>query len=173
MTTASVIVLNSDCTYMSTISWKAAFRLLNRGKAEIVKLSNTVVQNCEKTFQFQIPVAVRLLKYIHSIYKREIPFTRKNLLTRDEYTCQYCGKQDDRATVDHIIPKSRGGASSWENCVAACSECNHKKADQTPSEAKMYLRKKPWQPTIHEFTQIKIKRSGFANFIKELWSDGK
>ena len=79
---------------------------------------------------------------------RRVVFNRPNLARRDEYTCQYCGVSlgERKLTVEHILPRSRNGPTSWENCVAACGPCNARKADQTPAEAGMKLKKKPQQP---------------------------
>lgn len=79
---------------------------------------------------------------------RKITFNRSNLARRDEYVCQYCGKEIGlvHMTIDHVLPRSRGGENSWENCVASCSDCNSRKADKTPKEARMSLRKEPARP---------------------------
>lgn len=75
-------------------------------------------------------------------------FSRRNIFERDHYTCQYCGVQPgvDELSIDHVFPRSQGGTSTWDNCVLACVECNKKKADRTPSEADMKLRKQPCRP---------------------------
>ncbi|MFC1789265.1 HNH endonuclease, partial [Thermodesulfobacteriota bacterium] len=73
-----------------------------------------------------------------------------------------------RLTIDHIIPKSRSGRTSFENCVASCKPCNNKKGGRTPSEASMYLKIKPYQPTISEFLNLKIKKLGINNVLKDL-----
>lgn len=79
---------------------------------------------------------------------RTVPFNRPNLARRDEWTCQYCGAElaDRGLTVEHVVPRSRGGPTSWENCVAACEACNSRKADRTPREAGMNLRTTPGRP---------------------------
>ena len=80
---------------------------------------------------------------------RRVVFNRPNLARRDDYTCQYCGVSlgERKLTVEHILPRSRGGPTSWENCVAACGDCNSKKADSLPAEAGMKLKKRPHEPT--------------------------
>jgi 5-methylcytosine-specific restriction endonuclease McrA len=77
-----------------------------------------------------------------------LPLTRRTVIARDLYTCQYCGAQPGRAelTIDHVLPRSRGGKTTWENAVTACKPCNHKKRDRTPEEAEMTLRAKPSRP---------------------------
>lgn len=84
----------------------------------------------------------------------KVGFNRQNLFKRDQHTCQYCGEglPQSELQIEHVLPRSRGGSTTWENCVAACDECNSRKADKTPEEARMRLRKQPtaprWKPTI-------------------------
>ena len=85
---------------------------------------------------------------------RRVVFNRPNLYRRDEYQCQYCGQplSERKLTIEHVLPRSRGGPTSWDNCVAACADCNSRKADMTPQEAGMKLKTKPrqpeWKPTL-------------------------
>ncbi|NIR52078.1 HNH endonuclease, partial [candidate division KSB1 bacterium] len=81
--------------------------------------------------------------------RKVVSFSKKNILRRDDFTCQYCGNQENPLTVDHIIPKSRGGKTTWTNVVVACKPCNMKKGSRTASEANMLLKKKPVQPEFH------------------------
>lgn len=94
-----------------------------------------------------VPELVVLKKYGERP-PRKIGFNRPNLARRDDYMCQYCGKiiGMSKLQVEHVIPRSRGGPTTWENCVAACGDCNSRKADKTPAEAKMRLRKEPHRP---------------------------
>ncbi len=92
-----------------------------------------------------LPSIIRLSKYIRIPYKK-IELSRKNILRRDGYRCQYCGTTAGNLTVDHIVPKSRGGNDSWENLVTACVSCNNKKGNRTPDEAGMKLIAKPRKP---------------------------
>jgi len=100
------------------------------------------------------PAVIRLNYYVAVPYK-ELPFNKKNILIRDNYTCQYCGKKCHDLTLDHVLPKSRGGDYSWENIVAACKECNQKKADRTPKEAGMKLLRKPYRPKNYMVFEMK------------------
>ncbi len=90
---------------------------------------------------------------------RSVVFSRKNLFKRDRYTCQYCGLQPgpEELTVDHILPRSRGGTSTWENCVLACVECNKRKADRTPAQAGLKLRKAPRKPSWKSLVQVPLR----------------
>jgi len=163
-----VILLNSDFSFLNVIGWKRAVRLMVKGKAEVVKATDKIITNAEKTIELLVPKVLRLIKLIRSVYKTRVPFSKKNVMIRDDFTCMYCGRKDQRLTIDHIIPKSRGGATDFENCVAACKPCNNRKNDRTPSEAKMYLSKRPTQPTIMEFFIIKMKRLGVYKTLKDL-----
>lgn len=103
-----------------------------------------------KTSRLWIPAPeVIVLKQYGETPPRKITFNRSNLARRDDYLCQYCGKEIGvvKMTIDHVLPRSRGGENSWENCVASCGDCNSRKADKTPKEARMALRKEPVKPS--------------------------
>lgn len=163
-----VILLNFDYSFLNVIGWKRAVKLVVKGKAEIVKASEKVVRNAERTVEIVIPKVLKLIKLVRSIYKTKVPFSKKNVFVRDDFTCAYCGSAEQRLTIDHIIPKSRGGSTDFDNCVASCKPCNNKKNDRTPREAGMFLVKKPFQPTIMEFFIIKMKRLGVYKTLKDL-----
>jgi 5-methylcytosine-specific restriction endonuclease McrA len=101
-----------------------------------------------------------------------VTFSRRNIFKRDHYVCQYCGDQlgGEDLTIDHILPRSRGGASSWENCVLACLACNKQKADRTPEEAKMKLRKPPVRPKWNPlFVAHNVRIESWAKFVSEAY----
>ncbi len=108
------------------------------------------------------PSIIRLKTYIH-VSRNSINLTRKNVLRRDNHKCAYCGRGDLPFTVDHILPKARGGKETWENLVAACIVCNNKKGDKTPEEANMSLRIKPHKPNHIMFILNSVSR------IDESW----
>ena len=96
-------------------------------------------------------------------------FSKRNVLKRDKYTCQYCGAQTKDLTIDHVLPKSRRGVTSWDNVVTACQPCNHKKADKTPREAGLVLKKAPVKPQLDVMTVLRKTASNpvwkkFINF---------
>lgn len=163
-----VILLNSDYSFLNVISWKRAIRLMVKGKAEVVKSSEKTIRNAERTVELIIPKVLRLMDLVKSVYKNRVPFSKRNVFVRDDFTCAYCGCTEERLTIDHIIPKSKGGGSSFENCVASCKPCNNKKNDRTPQQAGMNLRFKPHTPTIMEFFIIKMKRMGVYKTLKEM-----
>ena len=160
------IVLNGDYTFLNTISWKRAVCLIIKGKTEVLKYSEKVLRNTAGVVM-RMPLVIRLIKVIRTIYRSHVPFSKRNVMVRDRYKCVYCGS-NEILTIDHVIPVSRGGKSNFENCVTACKPCNNKKDRRTPSEAKMFLRKQPYAPTISEFFRIKMKQTGMDKFLKEL-----
>ncbi|MDD3471703.1 MAG: HNH endonuclease [Syntrophaceae bacterium] len=154
----AVIVLSAGYEFVGLVSWQRAMLLLFNGKVEVVKESDRVVRTVSKTFR--VPAVIRLLKFIRQIYRREVPFSRKNILIRDSFSCQYCGQDHSSAelTLDHIIPKVQGGKNDWTNVVACCRSCNVHKGGRTPRQAGMSLVKKPFKPTIMEFINIYLDR---------------
>ncbi|MHB8202761.1 MAG: HNH endonuclease [Desulfomonilaceae bacterium] len=165
----AVIVLNAGYEFMGLISWRRAMTLLFRGKVEVLKESDKVVRTVSKSFR--VPAVIRLLKFIRQIYRREVPFSRKNVLIRDAFTCQYCGDDfiSSDLTVDHIIPKVQGGENRWNNVVACCRMCNVKKGGRTPRQAGMSLIRQPFKPTIMEFLNVYLARK-FGINLNELLS---
>lgn len=124
------------------------------GKADLVlDDKERTIKSVKKNFPF--PVVIRLRKYVHIPYKQVI-LTRKNILRRDGHKCVYCGKSDVVLTIDHILPKSRGGEDSWENLISACPRCNSKKGDRTPSEAGMPLHFQPYAPNNMFFIKFTV-----------------
>ncbi len=124
------------------------------GKADMVLGdSERTIKSVRRNYPF--PVVVRLRKYVHIPYKQVI-LTRKNILRRDSHKCAYCGKTDLVLTIDHILPRSRGGEDSWENLISACPKCNSKKGDRTPTEAGMPLLFQPYAPNNMFFIKFTV-----------------
>ncbi len=123
------------------------------------------------TRRFRAPEVISLSHY-DRVPTAVVAFSRRNLFTRDHYTCQYCGDQpgSSELTIDHVIPRSRGGLSTWENCVLACVECNKKKADRTVEQSHMRLRKKPirprWRP-LYASSGFRIE--SWSKFLSEAY----
>ncbi len=165
-----VIVLNNDYSFLSTITWKKAICLIVKGKAEVLKKTKKVIYNFEKTVKFYIPLVIKLIKLVRKVYKNKIPYTRKNVYIRDQYTCAYCHTKlsPNECTTDHVKPKAKGGKSSWENCVCACFDCNNKKGDKTCEEARMFVKFTPQAPTINQFTQLSFKSMGLDKILNDL-----
>ncbi len=138
-----VLVLNNTFEPINITKIKRAISLLYLDKAELLEKYDFKIRS--PSTSIDAPSVIRL-KYYVKIRRREIPLTKKNILKRDHYTCQYCGKKGGNLTIDHVIPKQLGGEDTWENLVCACAECNAKKGGRTLEEAGMKLLKKPSKP---------------------------
>jgi 5-methylcytosine-specific restriction endonuclease McrA len=166
MNTACVL-LNGDYSFLCTIDVRKAFKLVFANKVNVLKFSDRMIQGVQKAFK--IPAVIVLIKVVRSVYRGRVPFSKKNVLIRDRYQCAYCGNRGgNELTIDHVIPKSRGGKTDFDNCVASCRKCNNKKDARTPSEAGVRLMKRPYQPTISEFIKIRLKQSGAYAYLVEL-----
>jgi 5-methylcytosine-specific restriction endonuclease McrA len=142
----SVLVLNATYEPLSVVSVRRAVILLLKEKAEIVEAAEAELRS--ESFTMPMPLVIRLVYYVRIPYRVSLPLTRRTVLARDHYTCQYCGSQPSRKdlTVDHVLPRSRGGYTHWENVVTACQRCNGRKGNRTPDEANMKLLARPTQP---------------------------
>jgi 5-methylcytosine-specific restriction endonuclease McrA len=136
-----------------------------KGKATVLKFAQDVIRTGEQVIQ--IPLVMKLIKIIRTIYRSKVPFSKKNIMIRDNFVCQYCGSTEE-LTIDHVMPISRGGVSCFENCVTACKKCNTKKANKSCAEAQTFIRKTPIAPTIAEFTRLKAQKSLVFDLLKEL-----
>ncbi len=115
--------------------------------------------------RFGVPEVVTLTTY-DRLPVRQVPFSRRNVFKRDCFTCQYCGTQPDgeALTIDHVCPRAQGGGSSWENCVLACGPCNARKANRTPEQAGMRLRKRPVQPRWHpRYSSLAVRADAWCH----------
>jgi 5-methylcytosine-specific restriction endonuclease McrA len=139
-----VLVLDSQYQPLEILSWEKAISLVVTNRAEVLEEYDQVVRS--PSIELKIPSVIR--KTRARFRRRNVSFTRRNVFARDNYECQYCGKKKlyHDLTFDHIIPVMQKGDTSWENIVACCKPCNSKKADNTPEQAKMALRKKPEKP---------------------------
>ncbi len=153
----SVVVLNADYQYINSISWQKAICLLYKDKAETIKKSAKIVYNESKTHSFVIPVVIRLIKYVKQVYQNKIPYSKRGVFIRDGYVCQYCGDELIRsnATIDHIVPKAKGGKTSWKNCVCSCKKCNNLKGDKNLYDTQFVLKSTPKRPKVSDYIRIK------------------
>lgn len=128
------------------VSWQRAMTMIFQQKAEVVENYDEIVYH-GRTFVLKMPAVVRLLQKVSR--KKVVRFSRINVLTRDNWTCQYCGRKlpTRKLNYDHVIPRSQGGKTVWENIVTSCIPCNAQKADKTPHQAGMRLHKQPYKPT--------------------------
>ena len=161
-----VLLLNITYEPLKIINWKKAITLLCLGKVEVIEEYRREIHSV--SFTIKLPSVVRLLKMVKRP-KCPVRFSRQNIYARDRYKCQYCGETcpSEELTYDHIIPKSRGGKTEWENIVTCCVECNREKGGRTPKEARMTLIRNPIRPSWVPAIRITI---GFKEVPKS-WRD--
>jgi len=160
------VLLNADYTFLNMVHWKRAMCLIANGKVQVLRESEKTIRGAEGLVM-RIPAVMRLIKLIRTLYKNRVPFSKKNVLVRDGFRCAYCGAEKVKLTIDHIIPRSRGGSTCFENCVTSCKSCNTRKGSNTPSEVSMFLKVKAYQPTIAEFLLMKVRNLGIWEALKE------
>ncbi len=136
------------------IGAKRAILLMLSQKVDMVEKYQEWIHSMR--LDIPLPSVVRLKEYAR-LHRKEIVLSRKNILRRDNHTCQYCGINSTRMTIDHIIPKQKGGLDTWENLITACVECNSKKGNQSLHEAGMILRSKPKRPSVVIHLQKNVK----------------
>jgi 5-methylcytosine-specific restriction endonuclease McrA len=143
-----VLVINASYEPINICSARRALTLVLKGAAVVEEVSAYVVRTSK--ISIPLPSVVRLQKY-RRMLRQNRSVSRKGIVLRDSSTCQYCRQKlpPRELTLDHVIPRSRGGASTWENLVASCKPCNNVKGDRTPAEAGLTLAKQPRQITIH------------------------
>lgn len=168
----SALVLNADfrpLSYfpLSVWSWQDAVKAIFRGSVEVVSEYERTVRS--PAIEMRLPSVLALKEYVHT--SRKPAFTRFNVFLRDRWTCQYCGKQHKthELTFDHVVPRSKGGRTNWENIVAACRCCNTKKGNNIPRDIGMFPLSEPCQPTVYELQDH--GRAFPPNFLHESWSD--
>ena len=151
-----VLVLNANYSPMTICTAKRAISLYFLNKIDVLSNYNEKVHS--PSTSLDLPSIIKIKTYIKN-NSMAVEISRKNVLVRDNYTCQYCKKQSKALTVDHVVPKFRGGQDSWENLVAACKNCNQIKGEHTPEEARMPLIRKPKRPNrIHYFQRLVKKK---------------
>lgn len=163
------LVLNADyrpLSYypLSLWSWQDAVKAVFMDRVNIVSEYDRVVRS--PSFEFRLPSVVSLKTFIKPA--RYPAFTRFNVFLRDRFSCQYCGDRSD-LTFDHLVPRSKGGHTTWENVVTACTTCNLAKGDRLPGECGMVPKRRPRQPTNKELQEH--GRRFPPNFLHESWRD--
>ncbi len=149
-----VLVLNASYEPLQIISVRRAVILLLQEKAELVEAAQQQLRAAG--FAMDVPLVIRLVRYIRIPRQMKLPCSRRGVIARDRETCQYCGIQPGRAqlTIDHVVPRSQGGQTVWDNVVTACRDCNRKKGGRTPEQANMQLRTVPRQPQYVAFALL-------------------
>jgi 5-methylcytosine-specific restriction endonuclease McrA len=163
------LVLNADyrpLSYypLSLWSWQDTIKAVFLDRVNIVSSYETFVRS--PSFEMQLPSVVSLKSYVKPA--RFPAFTRFNLFLRDRFSCQYCGHRHD-LTFDHVIPRSLGGQTTWENVVAACAPCNLRKGSRLPADVEMFPLQKPFRPSVTDLH--KNGRHFPPNYLHESWQD--
>lgn len=185
--TSHVLVLNRGWSPVHVVTVKTALVMLAKQIARVVDVNDYQTYtwddwaqirpedgdrvlksvNCE----FRVPEVITLTGY-DRLPQRKVTFSRRNVYKRDGFQCQYCGKSpgSEELTLDHVLPRAQGGTSTWTNCVLSCIDCNSRKADRTPEQAKMKLRKQPvtpnWKPL---YANHRIRLDSWKKFVSEAY----
>ncbi|MDA1281301.1 MAG: HNH endonuclease [Chloroflexi bacterium] len=155
MDRSPVLLLNQNYQPLNVCDVRRAFVLLGRGKAEALEITDGVIRSAYTAHPE--PSIVRLLYMVNRpLHQRRL--SRREVFIRDRHTCQYCGGRSERLTLDHVVPRSRGGEHSWTNIVSACGRCNHRKAGRTPLEANMLLPREPRPPRPNPYSFFHVGR---------------
>jgi 5-methylcytosine-specific restriction endonuclease McrA len=142
-TAGATLLLNATYEPLCVVSTRRAIVLVLAAKAEEVDSADEVVH--AETISLAVPVVVRLTRYVRVPYPAQVPLSRRAVFTRDGQTCVYCGSS--ATSIDHVVPRSRGGTHTWDNVVAACRRCNHTKADRSLAELGWVLPHPPRTPS--------------------------
>ncbi|MEM7202403.1 MAG: HNH endonuclease [Planctomycetota bacterium] len=184
--TLPTLVLNRSWLAIATTSVRQAIRLVYAGAAKAIQPETYETHGFESwadlaipqgqpavhtvTVRIRVPEVIVLTRY-DRVPTQSVVFTRRNLYRRDRNTCQYCGCKPGTSelTIDHVLPRSRGGRSSWENCVLACVRCNRRKADRLPEEAGLRLARPPFKPAWSPSIGVPLARvrQSWEKFISE------
>ncbi|MEW1724956.1 HNH endonuclease [Streptomyces sp. NPDC093109] len=138
------LVLNASFEPLSTVTLNRAVVLVLQDKA-VVEQAHPGLRVRAAAVELPVPRVIRLCRFVRVPFRRHAPWSRRGVLIRDQHRCAYCGGR--ASTVDHVVPRSRGGGDSWLNTVASCAEDNHRKADRTPEQAGMPLLFQPFVPS--------------------------
>ena len=164
--THQTLVLSQGFEPVKIVPWRRAITLLFLGKVEVIEEYDRNIKTT--SLAIKIPAVVRLLGAFRR-HKKPVKFSRINIYGRDKFTCQYCGvkKKIGELTYDHILPRSRGGKTTWLNIATCCQDCNRRKADRTPEQAGMRLLKTPVQPTATPVLVVAVSRES----VPDAWRD--
>ena len=156
MDAINVLKLDSSFKPIEVVSWQEAFILTYVGKAWAVEYSDHYVNSA--TQRFKVPLVIALYQFIDEKFFK-LPCTRKNVIVRDDYQCQYCTKRfhEKELTLDHVVPRSKGGPTEWENVVCACKKCNQTKANYYLEDCSLTLLKKPKRPSFRQLIKLRFK----------------
>jgi 5-methylcytosine-specific restriction endonuclease McrA len=160
-----VLVLNQNYEPLNVCSWQRAVTLLCLGKAVALEYDSRILHS--PTTQVRLPSVVRLATQVRRPLP-ELRISRRAILTRDKHTCRYCGKQSRTLTIDHVVPRGRGGKDTWDNLVACCVRCNNVKGSLTPAEAGLMLEGQVGRPRFVPYLSFPTFVTAINN---EIWRD--
>lgn len=168
-----VLVLNSGWYPVAQCDWQHAFKLIMSGKAKAVEYYEDKFVRTP-TEEYPVPAVIHLTSY-GSVPRRKIGYSKLYVFERDKYTCQYCGKKvtQELATIDHVMPRARGGKTTFENTVTACAPCNTRKASKTVEQAGMKLLTAPKKPTYINplIGRIRKVEPEWKNYLGSMFSE--
>ena len=144
----AVLVLNQNYEPLNICNVRRAFVLVDRGKAEVLELGDRAIRTASR---FLPRPSVIKLSYMVKRPRPQVRLSRREIFMRDDYQCQYCGSRVRELTLDHVVPKHKGGGHSWDNLVSACRPCNHRKGGKTLEEARMRLHRPPKRPQPSQY----------------------
>jgi 5-methylcytosine-specific restriction endonuclease McrA len=160
---SAVLVLNQNYEPLNVCNEKRAIVLIDRGKAEVLEHGLGHIRT--PSTSYLRPSVIRLV-YLIKRPRPKARLTRREIFLRDNFTCQYCGVRGRDLTLDHVIPRYRGGKHTWDNLVSACRTCNHRKGGKTVDEAKMALRRAPFQPRISTYYMLNQYLQSYTEWQK-------
>jgi 5-methylcytosine-specific restriction endonuclease McrA len=163
------LVLNAACQPIDRISWQEALTNLVTGRAVVVEeYADWTVHSDSRSWK--VPSIIQFVTKVMGMFRKGPKFNRHNVYLRDKGRCQYCGHRVPKSdfTFDHVVPRKLGGQTTWKNVVIACFECNQRKADRTPEQAKMWLRTQPVKPKSLPGTSPVVK---WTSDMPSKWKD--
>jgi 5-methylcytosine-specific restriction endonuclease McrA len=161
-----VLTLNANFEPLHVCNTRRALMLIWSGKAEIILNGRGIIRS--SSAEFEIPSVIRL-GYMIKRPRSRVSLSKREILRRDNFMCQYCGEKAHFLTIDHVIPRHQGGKHSWQNLVAACMPCNRRKGGRTPEKAHMPLRRQPFEPkpsALYRFGRHLEHHQEWAQFIE-------
>jgi len=166
----AVLVLNQNYEPLNVCNVRRALVLVIGGRAEILEARSNGLTSVSAVFP--APSVIRLMYMIRRPRPR-VKLTRREIFIRDDFTCQYCNRHASDLTIDHVIPRSRGGLHVWDNVVSACKACNHRKGGKSIAEARMSLRTQPYEPRAGRYYTIERRldtsiQSDWHKFLPEI-----
>jgi 5-methylcytosine-specific restriction endonuclease McrA len=163
-----VLVLNASYEPLNVTSVRRAHVLVFKGKAEVLEELDQHLHSASDTYPW--PHVIRLVTYVHVPRAVQRKISRRALFARDGWKCVYCGHNGGRLTLDHVVPRSRGGESVWENVVTSCAPCNLRKGDRLPHEVSMVLHRQPRPPQPVLFIRLAAPKipTGWMQYLPDL-----